>query len=310
MKKNKNYPISVILEKNFKNILKIKKITGDASERDYYRLFFSRYSLVAMVYKELEKEEISKIIRLTEIFKKNSINVPDVIDKIDNRILIQEDLGDVSIQNYFRNSLNAEKEKVLLEISQILLKLKGISSSLISGSLDLKRMKWEIVFFLEHFIKKFFPLYDSVNYLRSEIFVQLEKIEKKSFFAHRDFHSRNMYYQKKRIYLIDFQDSLAAPEFYDLVSFSFDSYLDLKKRELFFKFFTGNDTPDKEQIYLTAFQRNLKALGTFGFQAFVKENRTFMKYINRTLKHIKNNPVLKEAPELEKILFRNRGPVI
>lgn len=310
MRKNDNYPLARLLGKNFKNILNIKKITGDASERNYYRLFFRSYSLVAMVYRAPEKEEISEIIRLTEIFEENGINVPEIIDNIDNKILIQEDLGDISIQKYFRNALSTEREKILLEVSRILLKLKGISTSLTSRALDLKRMKWEISFFLEHFIKNFYSLYNSIDDLKYEIFFQLEKIDKKGFFSHRDFHSRNMYYQKKRIYLIDFQDSLVAPEFYDLVSFSFDSYLEMKKRELFFKFVFGNKAPDIEQLYLTAFQRNLKALGTFGFQIVVKKNKTFKKYINRTLKHIKNNPILKETPGLEKVLFRNGAPDI
>lgn len=310
MKKDNRFPPVVQLEENFKNILKIKKITGDASERNYYRLFFRDYSLIAMVYREPDEDEISEIIRLTEIYKENGINVPDVIDNIDNRILIQEDLGDISIQKYFKNSVSPEREEVLRKVSRILLKLRDISASLTSKPLDLNRMKWEINFFLEHFIKNFYPSYNSVDILKSEIFFQLEKINKKGFFAHRDFHSRNMYYKKNRIYLIDFQDSLAAPELYDLVSFSFDSYLELKNRELILKFFTGNRAPDKEQLYLTAFQRNLKALGTFGFQTFVKGNKTFKKYINRTLKYIKNNPVLKDVPELEKVLFRSGAPDI
>lgn len=303
MKKNKICSPAEQLRKNFRDILKIKKIAGDASERDYYRLFFRNYSLIAMVYREPEKEEIAEIIRLSGIYKENGINVPEVVENINDQILIQEDLGNISIQRFFRGSLRSDREKILRKISCILKNIKNIPVSLTQGSLDLNRMRWEINFFFDHFIKNIYPSYKNVDALKNEIFGQLEKIEKKFVFTHRDFHSRNMYYFKDEIYLIDFQDSLRAPELYDLASFFFDSYLDLKERDLFLGFFRETGTPDKEQLYLTAFQRNLKALGTFGFQTYVKKNRKFEKYIKRTLKHIKNNPVLNRAPELEKLFF-------
>jgi aminoglycoside/choline kinase family phosphotransferase len=38
-----------------------------------------------------------------------------------------------------------------------------------------------------------------------------------------------------------------------------------------------------------ALQRNLKALGTFGYQAAVRRNSVYIQYIPRTLRHAREN---------------------
>jgi hypothetical protein len=38
-----------------------------------------------------------------------------------------------------------------------------------------------------------------------------------------------------------------------------------------------------------ALQRNLKALGTFGYQTTARRNPVYIQYIPRTLRHVRNN---------------------
>jgi aminoglycoside/choline kinase family phosphotransferase len=90
------------------------------------------------------------------------------------------------------------------------------------------------------------------------------------------------------ICLVDIQNSLQAPKYYDLVSFLFDSYLNTKEyHSLFFS------EPDfnREQFFLTALQRNIKALGSFGYQINVVKNNNYRQYIKKTLSDIKSNPL-------------------
>jgi len=152
-------------------------------------------------------------------------------------------------------------------------------------------MKWEMDFFIEHFALKFFPLPFSLKKLQKELYAIVDSICRINVFAHRDFHSRNMLYHKKNICLVDFQDSLIGPVYYDLVSFAYDSYLDLKSlRKIFFQMVEGLKYGlDYDQIYLTALQRNVKALGTFGYQVSEKKNIQYKKYIHRTIRHILGN---------------------
>ena len=98
---------------------------------------------------------------------------------------------------------------------------------------------------------------------------------------------------KNDIYLVDFQDSLQASPCYDLVSFAFDCYLDLKsQREFLLNCLKDRGMIiDEEQFYISALQRNIKALGTFGNQVTIKKNLSYKKYIPRTLRHITTNPL-------------------
>jgi hypothetical protein len=79
-----------------------------------------------------------------------------------------------------------------------------------------------------------------------------------------------------------------------------DAYLDLKSlREFFLDSLTKRGKTidvdiNNEQFRLTALQRNIKALGTFGFQVMVRKNLAYKKYINRTIRHIRDNPLFEK----------------
>ena len=97
-------------------------------------------------------------------------------------------------------------------------------------------------------------------------------------------------------YVIDFQDARLGPDTYDLVSLLRDSYVDLTDRELeeliaYFLALNGNADPAefRRRFDLMALQRNLKALGTFGFQTTTRGNPVYIQYIPRTLRYARTN---------------------
>ncbi len=296
------------LEKKINNIRKIHKIRGDASSRDFYRVFFDYGTFVAMVYPSENKDEISRVIHFTDIYKQHHISVPGIVDIIDDRVVIQEDLGSESIQKIFPR-INRDRQKDLItRIADILFKIRQISVTHSESSLDKQRMTREMDFFLTHFSRNFFKTASLFDTLKKEINSLVSRITNSKCFLHRDFHSRNMMYHQENIYLLDFQDSLIGPEYYDMVSFAFDSYLDLNaQREIFFDYFeeAGNRI-NREQLYLTALQRNIKALGIFGFQLIKKRKRAYKKYIPRTVHHISGNPLAKSLLPTLYSLFQSK----
>ena len=280
------------IAEKLKNVNRIEKIRGEASTRTFFRLFFDSYTLVAMVYPRDNPEEIERIVRLSSLYSEKNIFVPGIKEVIGNRVLIQEDAGDTLLQKAFFKAVKEEKKKLLQKTADILSKLSGISSARTDALLGHDRMKWEMDFFLKHFVGNFYPGVGTTGILREKLHILVEKIKNIGCFAHRDFHSRNILCHKGELFVVDFQDSLVAAPYYDLVSFAFDSYLDLKTlREYLFREFEKKKghLVDDEQLYLTALQRNIKALGTFGYQVFVRKNLAYNKYINRTLRHISNN---------------------
>lgn len=284
------------LEKKIKNIKKIEKIRKEASNRSFFRIYKDNYTLVAMVYPEENRDEISKVIKFRSVYTDNRINVPEIKNIIDDRIIIQEDLGCLSLQKLFLKSNVSRKKEILNQVCEILLKLKQIPIDKTKSILDAKRMLWEVDFFIKHFALNFCSISKDVEQVKNNLYSIVDKIIGINTFAHRDFHSRNMFYYKERVFLVDFQDSLIGPQYYDLVSFAFDSYLDLKSmRKYLFDILLKNKFEiNFEQLYLTAIQRNIKALGTFGYQIKIKNNFIYKKYVNRTINYIINNKLFPE----------------
>ena len=119
--------------------------------------------------------------------------------------------------------------------------------------------------------------------------------------CHRDYHSRNLMLHGGTLHVIDFQDARMGPDTYDLVSLLRDSYVDLPERQVddLIAFFLALDTGAaatppggrdfRRRFDLMALQRNLKALGTFGFQTTTRANPVYMQYMPRTLAYVRSN---------------------
>ncbi len=115
--------------------------------------------------------------------------------------------------------------------------------------------------------------------------------------CHRDYHSRNLMLHEGRLYVIDFQDARMGPDTYDLVSLLRDSYVDLGEQvvnDLIAYFLALKGIPAEESAFRTRFdimalQRNLKALGTFGYQTTTRGNPVYIQYIPRTIRYVRDN---------------------
>src|SRR5439155_14866153 len=114
--------------------------------------------------------------------------------------------------------------------------------------------------------------------------------------CHRDYHSRNLMLHDGSLYIIDFQDARLGPDTYDLVSLLRDSYVDISDHQLddliaYFLALTGmqDEQEFRRRFDVMALQRNLKALGTFGYQTAVRRNPVYIQYMPRTLKYARTN---------------------
>ena len=93
-----------------------------------------------------------------------------------------------------------------------------------------------------------------------------------------------------------------GPDTYDLASLLRDSYVDLPAAHVdsligYFLELTRGDSvigpadgaEFRRRFDLMALQRNLKALGTFGYQTTARGNTVYLQYIPRTLSYVKAN---------------------
>jgi aminoglycoside/choline kinase family phosphotransferase len=105
--------------------------------------------------------------------------------------------------------------------------------------------------------------------------------------AHRDFHARNLLVLPgPRLAVIDFQDTLLGPPLYDLASLTRDPYVepDAGLVRAAAEAFAGaagiQGQPTDDPLFpWVALQRMLKAIGTYAFQARVKDRARFLSSI-------------------------------
>jgi hypothetical protein len=113
-------------------------------------------------------------------------------------------------------------------------------------------------------------------------------------------------FHQEQLYIIDFQDARMGPDTYDLVSLLRDSYVDLPEQtvgELIAYFLALRNMTEREREFRERFdamalQRNLKALGTFGYQTTARRNPVYIQYIPRTLRYVRDN--LDRLPRFER----------
>jgi aminoglycoside/choline kinase family phosphotransferase len=176
---------------------------------------------------------------------------------------------------------------------------------------DVEKLMWEMDFFIKHFLEAYRGVLlsdEARNALRKEFAVMVQALAAEPrVLCHRDYHSRNLMLHNEELYIIDFQDARMGPDTYDLVSLLRDSYVDLPEQTvdeltayfLALKGETDKEAEFKQRFDLMALQRNLKALGTFGYQTTARRNPVYIQYIPRTLRHVRNN--LDNLPHFERL---------
>ena len=168
-----------------------------------------------------------------------------------------------------------------------------------ASALDQERFLFELKFFREHYIEGLRGLRLGGNESRAlDLFLAslaTAAAAPPRVLCHRDFHSRNLLVQNGRLRLVDFQDARLGPPAYDLVSLLRDSYAVLPERfreRLFLAFveMRRDSLPDtarfRRDFDVVALQRNLKAIGTFAYQAVVRKKDHYLPYIPPTWDYV------------------------
>ncbi|MDD5645272.1 MAG: phosphotransferase [bacterium] len=305
-------------------VTKALKLKGDASDRDYFRLWVGKKpeTVIAMVNNSSFAGDFP-FIAINKFFLENSIRVPEIRDiDYDSGVIYLSDCGDISMEKLLSGLRPEEYRKPYEKCIDELIKIHNIqepsSCPVISGSFfDFDKLMRELDFFLEHTVRNFMGVNmdkqdsSSLKYLFSRICSILEKEPR--VVTHRDYHSRNIFFSKGEVFILDFQDARMGPRQYDLCSLLKDSYSELPEQTVrgLIRYYLDKSRcpcPDIGRFtrifYIMAFQRNLKAAGTFGYLSAVKNRKDYAKYLPRTFKYIwdysKNYDELREAAEILK----------
>ncbi len=247
------------------------------------------------------------------------VPVPAILGNADDLgILALEDLGDVTLQAHLGAGPAIERAALYRQAVSLVEVMQRRGAELASPryipygvSFDVEKLTWELEYFVKHFIVSYrgATLSDQDREaFRAEWRPIVEELAAEPpVLCHRDYHSRNLMLHGGRLVVIDYQDARMGPDTYDLVSLLRDSYVDHTEEavdELIAYFVaTGGrhraaagtagpaayERDFRRRFDLMALQRNLKALGTFGYQTSVRRTGMYIQYIPRTLQHVRRN---------------------
>lgn len=296
--------------------VQVEMLAGDASTRTYFRATYGDGTTAAiMVQPEAGKGLEASFLDVHRFLEGLDLPVPRVYCHVPAQgVLVLQDLGDDLLEIVVDRSDNHRIRSLYFEAVDLLLRMRrktqGTSSQCAAFSLafDEAKLMEELEFFLTHFVKglcAISPSHHAESDLRS-FFSTISKIlaAEPRIFTHRDYHSRNLIHFQDRLHMIDFQDARMGPAQYDLASLLRDSYVTLPQPlvdELIDHYCTETEESCSDRFRyvfdIMSLQRNIKALGTFGYQISVRRSLRYGSSIPRTGAYIADT--MGRRPELQ-----------
>ena len=209
---------------------KLKKISGDASFREFYRLQKGKNtSIIIQAKKEKFKNLITYIV-VNKILAKNKIYAPKLItNHYEHDIIEITDLGQKSFYNTIikkKNKFNDYKDliKIIIKLQNIKLQRNyRLGKFKINfQNYSIKNLHKESDLFFDWYLKYCFKS-SKIKKIKEILKNELTKIYKKlyfqnSTFVHRDFHASNIMINNNKLGLIDSQDAIIGNPLYDVAS--------------------------------------------------------------------------------------------
>ena len=286
----------------------VQWLSGDASDRQYVRVHLDGGDTIVLAvhpgpidYVAMPFSAISALLARMALPAPRVLAYSDVFG-----VIAQEDLGDVTLQVQLAGDAVTAHERLYREAVELIhaLQVRGrehVSSSVpYTLAFDVEKLSFELNFFATHFLAGYRGITLSPAE-QTQLAVEWASIVNElaaepRVVCHRDYHSRNLMVHRSALYLIDFQDARMGPDTYDLASLLSDSYVDITEDErsrliAYFMELSGirDGVEFRRRFDLMCVQRNIKALGTFGFQAGVRGKRGYIADMPRTLRAVREN---------------------
>jgi N-acetylmuramate 1-kinase len=293
---------------------RVVPLTGDASDRKYFRIIVPEGPSIVLALHAGPIDFASlPFANVGSLLNQIPLPVPAILGHSNELgIVALQDLGDVTLQAHLGAASPTEHAALYRQAVSLIELLQRRGAALASErylpygiAFDIEKLTWELEFFLKHFVggyrggvlKAAERDAFSVEWKR----IVTELAAEPRVLCHRDYHSRNLMLHDGSLHIIDFQDARMGPDTYDLVSLLRDSYVDIADRQLdeliaYFLalkqgvgVYTADDEEFRRRFDLMALQRNLKALGTFGYQTITRRNPVYIQYMPRTLRYVRTN---------------------
>jgi len=293
----------------------IRRLDQGGSDRKFFRCNKDESTFI-LVY----DDDLKYYVALQQHLSRKRIPVPILHwYNIEERIMILEDLGDVSLFALHGGSkeLSGLYRSAIDEL--IKLQIDGRKDAPVECYYDREHIQWEQEYFRDFFLVQYCGISPSkLKGIDTDFKVLADQVLNlakplSDYLMHRDFQSQNIYLKDGQIRIIDFQSARIGPLTYDLAALLRDAYAQIdadRERELVNYYLRKIEERelhiDEEEFFriyeLTCLQRNMQALGAFTNLSLNKNKPHFRKHIPRGLLLLQNGLRGKNLPRLEKAI--------
>ncbi len=318
-------------------VSKLIRLAGDASNRRYFRVKLNGgppHSVILMQladpegFKESEEAVGGRGLKIDELpftnvlrhLARAGVSVPQLYYQDDAAgLLYLQDFGETSLADACGDAAPGDREALYRMAIDMLVRIHTTATTpanpscvAFHRSFETSLLMWEFDHFLEYGVvsRQERPMTEGDSLAVRTEFQKIADLlaAQPRVLTHRDYHSRNLMVDEKRLGVLDFQDALLGPPTYDLASLLRDAYIELEEQlvdDLIDYYVDGiaKHRPTalprmqfRRLFDLASIQRNLKAAGRFVYIDQVKKNPNFLADIPRTLGYVQRN--LSKYPEL------------
>ncbi len=286
----------------------VVKLTGDGSNRVYYRLSCGCESVIGVAGTSVEENRA--FIALASAFANSGVAAPRVIAVSPCGLCyLQEDLGDTTLFMHLKEARESgvfgESDTALLcKVMSLLPRIQfgvpryfDFSLCYPVGDFSERTIMWDLNYFKYCFLKGTGVEFNE-NILEDE-FDKLAKdilADNDNVFLYRDFQSRNVMLKEGTPYFIDFQGGRKGPVYYDVASFvgqarakypssvvalMIDAYLLALK-----EYKSVDKTRFMAVLRLFRIFRLLQNLGAYGYRGLFERKKAFVESIPSALQQL------------------------
>ena len=281
---------------------KIKKISGDASFREFYKI--EKNSGFTILVKA-NKDKFRNLIiyaAINELLIKNKIKAPKLVQEYFEKNMMEiENLGNHSFLEHIKNKKNKFNDykklvDIIIKLQKINFKkdIKFRNNKIRVKKYNLSELHKESDLFFNWYLKnnsKKKEFKKNKNKIKKELNILYKKLYfQEMCFVHRDFHASNIMVKNKKFGLIDSQDALRGNLLYDVASLIDDVRIKLpiKLKSSLFSYYLSKTSKIKNNTEkllaqndfdILSVQRNLKILGIF-VRLYKRDHKvSYLKYL-------------------------------
>ena len=287
--------------------LRLEPASADASFRRYFRVWRPSGSTAVVMDAPPDKEDTSPYLHVSGLLRACGVHVPEVEAADTARgFLLLEDLG--STHMLARLRAGGEPDQLYGEAlaALALIQVRGVAAARELPPYGAEALEREMrllpAWFCERHLQLALDAEDTALITETFEFLIREALAQPVVFVHRDYHSRNLMITSQRSPgVIDFQDALAGPIGYDLVSLLKDCYIswprarvtawldDYRARLRVAGTQVGADSSEFLRWFeLAGLQRHLKVLGIFSRLWYRDGKQEYLADLPLTLEYVRD----------------------